>query len=57
MFKEKFDITFGKIRKTMKDGSTKYYLKCRTREGRKLSNLIRKFVLPSLQYKIMQEGE
>ena len=41
----------------MKDGSIKYYLKCRTREGRKLSNLIRKFVLPSLQYKIMQEGE
>ena len=57
VFKEKFDITFGKIRKTMKDGSTKYYLKCRTREGRKLSNLIRKFVLPSLQYKIMQEEE
>lgn len=41
----------------MKDGSTKYYLKCRTKEGRKLSDLLRPYILPELQYKIMQEGE
>lgn len=57
MFKNKFNITFGKVKKKMKDGEYKYYLKCRTREGRKLSDLLRKFILPSLQYKIMQEGE
>ena len=57
MFREKFNINFYKIKKTMKDGSIKYYLKCRTKEGRKLSNLIRKYVLPSLQYKILGVDE
>lgn len=56
-FREKFDITLYKIKRTMKDGSIKYYLKCRTKEGRKLSNLLRPYIIPDLQYKIMQEGE
>lgn len=57
MFKEKFDINFYKIKKTMKDNSIKYYLKCRTKEGRKLSNLLRPYIMPSLQYKIMKVDE
>ena len=56
-FKENFDIKFYPIRKKMKDGSIKYYLKCRTKEGRKLSNLLRPFILPQFQYKIMRENE
>ena len=55
--KEKFNITMYKISRTMKDGSIKYYLKCRTKEGRKLSNLLRPYIIPELQYKIMQEKE
>lgn len=58
MFREKFDINFYKIKHTSKNtGITSYYLKCRTKEGRKLSNLIRPYIIPSLQYKILQEGE
>lgn len=58
MFKEKFDINFCKIKHTSKNtGITSYYLKCRTKEGRKLSNLIRPYIIPSLQYKILQENE
>lgn len=58
MFKEKFDINFYKIKHTSKKtGITSYYLKCRTKEGRKLSNLIRPYIIPSLQYKILQENE
>lgn len=52
-----YGIKMYKIAKVMKDGSIKYYLKCRTKEGRKLSNLLRPHILPSLQYKIMQENE
>ena len=54
---ETFDILMYKIKKVMKDGSIKYYLKCRTKEGRKLSALLRPYIIPELQYKIMQEGE
>ena len=58
MFKEKFDINFYKIKSTSKtNGIVSYYLKCRTKEGRKLSNLIRPYIIPSLQYKILQENE
>lgn len=58
MFKEKFDINFYKIKSTSKTtGIVSYYLKCRTKEGRKLSNLIRPYIIPSLQYKILQENE
>lgn len=52
-----FNIKMYKIHRIMKDGSTKYYLKCRTKEGRKLSNLLRPYIMPFLQYKIMKENE
>lgn len=58
MFKEKFDINFYKIKHTSKKtGITDYYLKCRTKEGRKLSNLIRPYIIQSMEYKILKEGE
>lgn len=53
----KFGITMYKIKRRMKDGSEKYYLKCRTKEGRKLSNLIRPYILPQFRYKIMEIDE
>ena len=52
-----FGINMYKIKKVMKDGSIRYYLKCRTKEGRKLSSLLRPYILPSMQYKIMRENE
>lgn len=58
MFKEKFDINMYKIKYTSrKDGHISYYLKCRTKEGRKLSNLIRPYILPMFEYKILKENE
>lgn len=49
MFKNKFDINFYKIKHTSKKtGIVDYYLKCRTKEGRKLSNLIRPYILESM---------
>lgn len=56
-FLEKYDIKFYPLSKIMYDGSTKYYLQCRTREGRKLSDLLRPYILPEFQYKIMKIGE
>lgn len=56
-FKEKFDIKFYPVWRKMKDGSTKAYLKCRTKEGRKLSKLIRPYIIPGMEYKIMGENE
>lgn len=55
--KEKYDIKMYPIWKTMKDGTKKAYLQCRTKEARKLSNLIRPYIIPSMQYKIMQIDE
>ena len=57
MFKNQYDINFYKIKRTMKDGSIKYYLKCRTKEGRKFSDLIRPYILEDFSYKIMQKDE
>ena len=57
MLNSKFGIVMYKIKRTMKDGSTKYYLKCRTAEGRKLSDLIRPYILPEFNYKIMNKDE
>lgn len=54
MLKEKFGINMYKIKKKMKDGSIKYYLQCRTREGRKLSDLLRPYILDDLKYKILE---
>lgn len=55
--KEKYDIKMYPIWRKMKDGSTKAYLQCRTREARKLSALIRPYIIPSMQYKVMQPDE
>jgi recombination protein RecA len=55
-FKEVWNINFYMIRKQLKTG-TYYYLKCRTKEGRKFSNLIKDWVIPSMQYKIDIEHE
>ena len=59
MFKIKWDINFYKLKRTMKDGSIKYCIQCRTKEGRKLSNLIRQYILKDFEYKILpiQEQE
>lgn len=57
MFKNRYNINFYKIKRTMKDGSIKYYLKCRTKEGRKFSDLIRPYILEDFLYKIMQKDE
>ena len=54
MLKEKFGINMYKIKRKMKDGSIKYYLQCRTREGRKLSDLLRPYILDDLKYKILE---
>jgi len=56
-FKEKYDIKFYPLKKTNKAGEITYYLKCRTREGRKFSNLIRPYIIPGFEYKIMNPGE
>ena len=59
MFKSRWDINFYKLKKTLKDGSIKYCIQCRTREGRKFSNLIRPYILKGFEYKILpiQEQE
>lgn len=56
-FKDTFDIKFYPIRHTLKSGEVVYYLQCRTKEGRKFSNLLRPYILPEFQYKIMKIGE
>ena len=56
-FKEKYDIKFYPLKKINKAGEVTYYLKCRTREGRKFSNLIRPYIIPGFEYKIMNLGE
>ena len=59
MFKTKWDINFYKLKRTMKDNSIKYCIQCRTKEGRKFSNLIRPYILKDFEYKILpiQEQE
>jgi len=57
MFKEKFGINVYKLKYIKKDGSLSYYLQWKTREGRKFCNLIRPYVIPSMQYKLLQPGE
>lgn len=56
-FKEQYNIQFYPIRRKMKTGEYKFYIKCRTKEGRKLSNLLRPYILPEFSYKIMKESE
>lgn len=56
-FKANYDIKFYPIKKKLKSGENSWYLKCRTKEGRKLSNLLRPYVLPEFQYKLMAPNE
>lgn len=51
------NIKFYPIKKKLKSGEVAYYLKCRTKEGRKFCDLIRPYILPEFQYKIMKVGE
>lgn len=57
VFKENFDINAYPLKYIRKDGEIRYYLQWRTREGRKFSNLVRPYILPSLSYKIMKSEE
>jgi hypothetical protein len=41
----------------LKDGKIGQYLKCKTREGRKFCDLIRPYILPEFEYKILKVGE
>lgn len=57
-FKSKWDIKFYPIYGKKKDGtSIVAKLQCRTREGRKFCDLIRPYIIPGFEYKIMQPGE
>lgn len=56
-FYETYNIKFYPIKQIMKDNSIKYYLKCKTREGRKFCDLIRPYILPQFAYKILNVGE
>lgn len=51
------NIKFYPIKKILKNGKIRYYLKCKTREGRKFCDLIRPHILPEFQYKILKIGE
>lgn len=51
-FYEKYNIRLYKIKQEPKCG-IRYYLKCKTREFRKLSNLVNPFILQSMKYKIL----
>lgn len=55
-FKEKYDIKFYPIKRVLKN-EIRYYLQCRTKEGRKLSNLLRPYIIPGMEYKIMRSDE
>lgn len=56
-FDKTWNIHFYPIWKTMSDGSKSAKLQCRTREGRKFCDLIRPYILPEFQYKILKPGE
>lgn len=57
VLKENFDINAYPLKYKRKDGQLRYYLQWKTREGRKFSNLVRPYILPSMQYKIMKYDE
>lgn len=56
-FLEEYNIKFYPIKRAMKSGEIRFYLKCKTIEGRKFCDLIRPYILPEFQYKIMKIGE
>lgn len=56
-FYNTYNIKFYPLKKKLKSGETAYYLKCRTKEGRKFCDLIRPYILPEFHYKIMKIGE
>lgn len=55
-FKETYNIKFYPIWKNLKCGK-RALLQCRTKEARKLSALIRPYIIPEMQYKVMKENE
>lgn len=57
MFKNNFGINVYKLKYIKKDGSTVYYLQWKTREGRKFCDLVRPYIIPSMQYKILSPDE
>lgn len=52
-FKNTWSISFYKIRTKLRNGEEQFYLQCRTKEGKKFSDLIRPHVIPSMLYKIL----
>lgn len=54
---ETYNIKFYPINRKLKNGKIGQYLKCKTREGRKLSDLLRPYILPEFEYKILKVGE
>lgn len=56
-FYNTYNIKFYPLKRIMKDGSIKYYLKCKTREGRKFCDLIRPYILKEFEYKILKIEE
>lgn len=55
-FYETYNIKFYPINHKLKNGIGQY-LKCRTKEGRKFCDLIRPYILPEFQYKILKPNE
>lgn len=53
MFKEKYNINFYPIKRIDSHGNETFMLKCRTKEGRKFSDLIRPYILPEFSYKLI----
>lgn len=56
-FADTYNIHFYPIKKRLKNGDEAFYIQCRTREGRKLSNLLRPYIIPGMEYKIMRKEE
>lgn len=52
-----YNIKFYPINCKLKDGKICQYLQCKTKEGRKFSDLIRPYILPEFEYKILKVGE
>lgn len=57
VLKENFGLNAYPLKYRRKDGQLRYYLQWKTHEGRKFSNLVRPYILPFMQYKIMKVDE
>lgn len=56
-FYNTWNIKFYPIWYTLKDGTKSAKLQCRTKEGRKFCDLIRPYIIPGFEYKIMKPNE